>query len=289
VQQITTLLVVNMKRAQIFLYFLSAVVFLFYSCSKENQEEPPPVCNKALNKSYTRSHEQYNRVSFSVAGSSSDFAAYAWTFGDGTSSTEKEPIHFYSADGVYQAKLTATTTCGDKVSSDTSVTICKNCFEYRFKCDEFTYTIDHPDLPPFNQTHSGEYGDPDDFGSFLNTGLNTSLNQIRIVEGATNASRKITLQFGDSLLKTTYGLPPVNANPGYTYENRNVFASATAKINPTTGALPYIGFAQSGTVSVTRSDTILEATFNVMLRDLTNVQTPFTGKLRVSRYKYFYP
>ncbi|GAA0893489.1 hypothetical protein GCM10009122_31680 [Fulvivirga kasyanovii] len=36
-------------------------------------------------------------------------ASYAWNFGDGSSSTEKDPAHIYSAPGSYKVTLTATT------------------------------------------------------------------------------------------------------------------------------------------------------------------------------------
>ena len=39
-------------------------------------------------------------------------AAYVWEFGDGTTSNESEPLHFYSAPGLYHPKLTVTTLSG---------------------------------------------------------------------------------------------------------------------------------------------------------------------------------
>ncbi|QEC49880.1 DNRLRE domain-containing protein [Baekduia soli] len=35
-------------------------------------------------------------------------ATYAWTFGDGTSSTQRDPVHLYGADGTYPVTLTVT-------------------------------------------------------------------------------------------------------------------------------------------------------------------------------------
>ncbi|MEY3052107.1 MAG: hypothetical protein RLY31_1892, partial [Bacteroidota bacterium] len=41
-----------------------------------------------------------------------DAVSYSWDFGDGSSSTEPDPVHTYAADGVYTVILTATNDCG---------------------------------------------------------------------------------------------------------------------------------------------------------------------------------
>jgi glucose/arabinose dehydrogenase/regulation of enolase protein 1 (concanavalin A-like superfamily) len=62
-------------------------------------------------------------VEFSSAGSSDpdgDELTYAWDFGDGDVSTEPDPVHVYTEDGVYQAVLTVSD--GDK-SAQTQVEV----------------------------------------------------------------------------------------------------------------------------------------------------------------------
>lgn len=59
-------------------------------------------------------------VAFSSAGSSDadgDTLHYTWDFGDGGASTEADPVHTYTADGVYQAVLTVSD--GDKSAQST--------------------------------------------------------------------------------------------------------------------------------------------------------------------------
>ncbi|WP_447007710.1 ThuA domain-containing protein [Saccharothrix isguenensis] len=65
-------------------------------------------------------------VTFSGAGSDDPEGAaltYAWTFGDGGTSTETEPTHTYTANGVYNAQLTVTDPSGKSGVTNVEVTV----------------------------------------------------------------------------------------------------------------------------------------------------------------------
>ncbi|CAM5700743.1 lectin [Streptomyces griseomycini] len=65
-------------------------------------------------------------VSFSSAGSSDadgDALSYAWTFGDGATSTAADPTHTYSADGQYTATLKATDSTGKSATASVQITV----------------------------------------------------------------------------------------------------------------------------------------------------------------------
>ncbi len=47
-------------------------------------------------------------VTVTFTNDSKDSKSYAWDFGDGQTSTEKEPVHEYAEDGTYDVKLVAT-------------------------------------------------------------------------------------------------------------------------------------------------------------------------------------
>lgn len=60
------------------------------------------------------------RFSFSIQGASVQFsnestgaASWHWDFGDGQNSTETNPVHTYTANGVFTATLTVANACGD--------------------------------------------------------------------------------------------------------------------------------------------------------------------------------
>ncbi|MFT4522493.1 MAG: PKD repeat protein [Bacteroidia bacterium] len=53
----------------------------------------------------------------SFTNTSSDAASYSWDFGDGMTSTEKDPVHTYTDKGDYMVTLTAENTCSDSTIS----------------------------------------------------------------------------------------------------------------------------------------------------------------------------
>ena len=63
-----------------------------------------------------------NGATVTFVNNSSNAIAYGWDFGDGSISTETNPIHTYSTDGNFTVTLTATNDCGS-VTTTTTVTI----------------------------------------------------------------------------------------------------------------------------------------------------------------------
>lgn len=63
------------------------------------------------------------QVLFDPSTSTGDPVGWAWDFGDGTSSTEKNPTHAYAAPGTYNVKLTLTTRWGTKRSITTPLVL----------------------------------------------------------------------------------------------------------------------------------------------------------------------
>jgi PKD repeat protein len=65
-------------------------------------------------------------VSFNSAGSydpDGTLAAYLWDFGDGNTSTQANPTHSYTSQGVYQAELTVTDNLGLTQSDSLTITV----------------------------------------------------------------------------------------------------------------------------------------------------------------------
>jgi PKD repeat protein len=84
-----------------------------------------PIAKAAADKSTVKIDEL---VTFSSAGSTdtlSDVATlkYLWTFGDGTSSTDKNPTHAYTSSGVKTVKLTVTDNDLELASMTLSITV----------------------------------------------------------------------------------------------------------------------------------------------------------------------
>lgn len=56
-------------------------------------------------------------------GLTNNAVSWAWDFGDGTTSTEKNPVHNYAAAGYYDAKLTATSEDGTTITKEVKLAL----------------------------------------------------------------------------------------------------------------------------------------------------------------------
>lgn len=59
----------------------------------------------------------------SFNNTSQNGTSYAWDFGDGTSSTDENPVHTYEASGTYTVSLTVTNACGASTVEQTVVVV----------------------------------------------------------------------------------------------------------------------------------------------------------------------
>ncbi len=86
-----------MKKQLIILYFLFAVgMMLFQTCDKEESNDPPKadIFHSVVGK----------QVAFTALTKRAE--SWTWDFGDGETSTLRDPVHIYKEGGVYDVKLT---------------------------------------------------------------------------------------------------------------------------------------------------------------------------------------
>lgn len=87
---------------------------------------------------------EYHFTDVSTAGGASPIVSWEWTFGDGYSSTEQNPSHFYSTPGTYTVCLTVTALNGDECCTSTicqDVTVRAECNEDCFFDHYFDWSI----------------------------------------------------------------------------------------------------------------------------------------------------
>jgi gliding motility-associated-like protein len=95
-------------------------------------------------------------VSFANNSQSNDvITGYLWDFGDGTTSTDFEPVHFYAAQGMYYPSLTVTTQtgCTNSVTASVPVRVVKT--------PEITFTQLHDGCAPLSMDFHGQLINPD--------------------------------------------------------------------------------------------------------------------------------
>lgn len=80
--------------------------------------------NPSPTSSFTTTNTSPNTIAFTNTSTGSP-TSYLWNFGDGTTSTEENPTHVFTTDGIYTISLTAINDCGSQTSSH-DVTISGN-------------------------------------------------------------------------------------------------------------------------------------------------------------------
>lgn len=175
---------------------------------------------------FTISGQQVNFVDKSTGGPTS----WAWTFGDGTSSNQRNPIHIYPAPGTYTVTLTATNAAGSNATSNV-----------------VTITSGTPPTAAFDATVTGRQvnfvdkstGDPTSWSwDFGDGGTSTSRNPIYTYAAA--GTYTVTLTVGNAAgtnstskaVKIEPGTPPV-AVFQYSTTNRQVNFIDKSTGNPT--------------------------------------------------------
>jgi PKD repeat protein len=84
-----------------------------------------PIAKATADKTTVKTNEVVSFFSTGSTDTPSDIATlkYLWTFGDGTSSTEKNPAHTYTTGGVKSVRLAVTDTDNEVASSTLSITV----------------------------------------------------------------------------------------------------------------------------------------------------------------------
>lgn len=78
--------------------------FAFFSCSKGKDDVKPIVPVQSTAK-FEAETELFLNQDLAIVNKSESAETYAWDFGDGTKSAEKEPKHKYATAGTYTVKL----------------------------------------------------------------------------------------------------------------------------------------------------------------------------------------
>ncbi|WP_339609858.1 PKD domain-containing protein, partial [uncultured Roseivirga sp.] len=97
------------------------LVFITISCDEELPGEGsiPDLTPPSADFSYSPSDGDYKEILFSNLSISA--SGFAWDFGDGATSTDKNPTHSYTVDGTYNVKLTASD--NNELTSDFTSTV----------------------------------------------------------------------------------------------------------------------------------------------------------------------
>lgn len=105
-----------MKKNFLFAGFI-AIVALLASCNPNGNENGNNNQN-AGDPPKARFSYSVDEMTVTFTNASKDAESYSWSFGDGKTSTEKDPVHTYEAVGEYTVELTATNKAGSDKASE---------------------------------------------------------------------------------------------------------------------------------------------------------------------------
>ncbi|MCF8228363.1 MAG: PKD domain-containing protein [Bacteroidales bacterium] len=104
----------------IFILGLVSLVVL-NSCKKDDEDDQPSAKDPIASFQFEISESNYLEVTFT--NFSKNASSYTWDFGDGETSTEKDPVHTYAEAGSYTVKLTAKNDAGSSADYSQDLTI----------------------------------------------------------------------------------------------------------------------------------------------------------------------
>jgi uncharacterized repeat protein (TIGR01451 family) len=200
--------------------------------------------------------------------SSSNYpTSWAWDFGDGTTSTEQNPTHTYSAPGTYTVKLTATNLAGnDTVTKTGYITVLKSDVYV-----QITPSIANPTVGD-KVTYTFKLG---------NKGLGNASNVVFtyvLPEGVEYADANVdqgTVNYDTTTRTLTWNVGNVTAGTDpYLWLNLNILSAGTFTIQPTvTVAGNNIGLNNIGTLQVNAAKATTPTTNTVNAATTTSIET----------------
>ncbi|NQT78602.1 MAG: PKD domain-containing protein [Bacteroidetes bacterium] len=119
----TIVIMKNKKIQWIFrvLLLVGVVSFVTLNSCKKNDDEDSGTANPVASFQFVVSATNFLEVSFT--NYSQNATSYSWNFGDGESSTEKDPVHVYANAGSYTVALTASNAAGTNANYSQAITI----------------------------------------------------------------------------------------------------------------------------------------------------------------------
>ncbi len=121
----------------VFLGLLSLVVL--NSCKKDDDDDDKPSSKDPI-ASFQFEVSESNYLEVIFTNFSKNATSYMWDFGDGETSTEKDPVHVYAESGAYDVKLVAKNDAGSSANYSQSITLSDPDDAYKLLTGEVSKT-----------------------------------------------------------------------------------------------------------------------------------------------------
>jgi len=174
------------------LLYLFLAIALFTSCEKDEPQDQDPIVNLPFSNFSYVINNSFPPAEVSFTNSSAYAADYIWEFGDGSTTTETNPVHTYTASGGFTAKLRASDTLGNHNVSTQTIYI--NALPTHLFLKKMTIK----EMPFTNQVGQDwdEFDGPDVYASFQEISYDI-ITQTDVIDNIEEAALPVSWTWGD--------------------------------------------------------------------------------------------
>lgn len=115
-------------------------LFAFSACKKDDEDDDNGGSTENPVASFQFEVSEDNFLMVTFTNFSQNATSYMWDFGDGNTSTEKDPVHTYASSGDFTVKLTASNSAGTSADYSQEITITDPNDAYKLLTGEVSKT-----------------------------------------------------------------------------------------------------------------------------------------------------
>jgi PKD repeat protein len=210
---------------KIFLVF-GLIILMSTGCRKIKQDNIVPTASFSVDLTTPETNQNIH-----FTNQSSDADTYLWDFGDGTTSTDVDPVHYYTAEGSYTTTLTAYRNNGNSDNYQLTIDVYNTVLEVTVAEWNVNYYLDNL-IPDAAVTLYLTYGDWYDRTNAVETEYTNS-------SGVAVFPQLQPIVYYIDVNSTYYNNSALGQEPGHSFIE--TLALIKAQINTFTAWVDYVG------------------------------------------------
>jgi len=219
-------------------FLLMAIIAMLIGGCKPNEPEETPTALFSF---------AQNELKVTFTNSSKNARSYVWTFGDGATSKEKNPVHTYAKAGTYNVQLTAKNiTKSDTYSQNVTISLTDLTPTAKFTYSKNGLTVTFINSSTNAQSYKWEFGDGP---------TSTETNPSHTYTNYGTYSVKLTAINGSKTNSYTQSLTLTEVTPTASYTYKTEHPLKAVFTNTSKNATSYVWDFGDGTTSTEKNPT----------------------------------